>query len=162
MPIISLIVAAAHDGVIGREGGMPWHLPADLRHFKALTLGKPVLMGRKTLQSIGRPLPGRRNIVISRDQGFRPHGVETARSLDEAIRMAGEGCGEIMVIGGGEIYRAALPLARRIYLTEIDMAVTGDTHFPDLPRPLWREAARQDFPAADGRPGYSFVLLERD
>lgn len=153
--MIALIVAMAANRVIGRDNALPWHVPADLSHFKKLTLGKTVVMGRKTFQSIGRPLPNRHNIVVTRDPDWRADGVTVAHSLSEALaRAVGE---EIMVIGGAGLYAESLPFAGRIYLTEIEAAPEGDTHFPEL-GPDWREMARERHP---GDPAYSFVLLER-
>jgi dihydrofolate reductase len=161
--LVSLVVAMAENRVIGRAGGLPWHISADLKKFKALTLGKPVIMGRKTFQSIGRPLPGRTNIVITRDASFGEDGIAVADALDAALKIAeGEGAREAMVIGGGEIYRMALPLARRLYLTEVHIEVSGDTLFPALDAGVWKEAGREDH---DGEgadvPAYSFVILDR-
>ncbi|MGD8326049.1 MAG: dihydrofolate reductase [Sphingomonadales bacterium] len=158
-PCISLIVACAHDHVIGYQGGMPWHLPADLQYFKHITMGKPIIMGSTTHKSIGRPLPGRRNIVISRNPDFEAPGCEVAHSIGDAIAKAGP-VEEIMVIGGAKIYALALPLAHRIYLTEIDLSCEGDTHFPPL-GDEWHEASRQSFEADDKHPAYSFVVLQR-
>lgn len=158
--MISLIVAHARNRVIGHGGGMPWHLPADLAHFKAVTMGKPIVMGRRTYESIGKPLPGRRNIVLTSDHAFLADGILAAHSLDEALALAGE-TDEVMVIGGGHLYREALPYARRVYLTEIDAAVAGDTFFPDLEGD-WREVAREDRAADELNPyPLSFVTLER-
>lgn len=128
-PLISLIAAMANNRVIGKDNQMPWHLPADLGHFKAITLGKPIIMGRKTYESIGRPLPGRKNIVISRDKSYKLEGCETASSLEEAITLVSE-VEEIMIIGGGNLYSQALPHADKLYLTFIDLDVDGDTQFP--------------------------------
>lgn len=160
---ISLVVAMAENRVIGRAGGLPWHISADLKKFKALTLGKPVIMGRKTFQSIGRPLPGRTNIVITRDASYGEVGISVAAGLDAALGIAaGEGAGEAMVIGGGEIYRMALPLARRVYLTEVHIEVSGDTLFPALEAGAWKEAGREDHDAEGADvPAYSFVVLDR-
>jgi dihydrofolate reductase len=164
---VALILARADNGVIGRAGGLPWHLSGDLRFFKAQTLGKPVVMGRKTYQSIGKPLPGRPNLVITRDAGFRPAGVEVfaevAAALAHAQSLARDSdATEVMVIGGGEIYRRTLPLADRIYLTEVHAAPEGDTFFPDLDPAAWREV-RRDSPVSggQGQPDYSIVVLER-
>ncbi len=139
---IALIVCAARNGVIGRGGQMPWRMPSDLKHFKALTLGKPVVMGRKTYQSIGKALPGRANIVVSRQPGFSlPDATvvpDLARGLAEAQRVVAEtGAGEVMVIGGGEIYAQALPQAQRVYLTLLAADIEGDADFPPLPVAEW-------------------------
>lgn len=160
--IISLIVAVGRKHEIGKDGRMPWHLPADLKHFKAMTLGKPVLMGRKTLDAIGRPLPDRRNLVITRDRQFSAPGCEVVHSLEEALARA-EPAAEAMVIGGGEIYRAAWPMAKRVYLTRIDAEVPGaDTFFPELEPGEWKQLSREDHRADARNPyGYSFLLYEK-
>ncbi|MBL0663210.1 type 3 dihydrofolate reductase [Aeromonas caviae] len=136
--MISMIAAMAHDRVIGLDNQMPWHLPADLAHFKRVTLGKPVLMGRKTFESIGRPLPGRRNLVISRNPDYRADGVEVIDSVEVALALlAGSDVAELMVIGGGHLYGQLLPRADRLYLTRIDLAVEGDTRFPAFDEGDW-------------------------
>lgn len=162
---IALVVAMADNGVIGRGGDLPWRLPEDLKYFRAVTMGKPIVMGRRTYESIGRPLPGRANIVVTRNPAFEAEGVDVVATLDEALlvaeRRAGEaGVGEIMIIGGAEIYRAVLPRADRIYLTEVHDAVEGDTVFPAFDRDAWREASREDR-TAEGGIAISFVVLER-
>lgn len=158
-PHISLVVAVARNGVIGRDADLPWRLPDDLRHFKAITLGKPVVMGRRTFESIGRPLPGRENRVVSRRPGFELPGCRSFARLEDAL--AGPEP-EVMVIGGGQIYAAALPLAQRLYLTEVDAEVEGDTRFPELDAGAWREVSREEH-AADERHAHAFRfrLLER-
>lgn len=155
---VALIAALDRNRAIGRAGGMPWHLPDDLARFKRLTLGKPVLMGRRTALSIGRILPGRRNLVLSR-RGDAPYAMqETVRSLDEAIDAVA--ATELMVIGGGEIYALALPRATRLYLTEIDVAAQdADTWFPAFDRARWREVARTAH-AADARHAYAFDFAD--
>jgi dihydrofolate reductase len=160
-PRLEFVVAAARNGVIGRDNGLPWRLPADLAHFKRLTLGHPVLMGRRTWQSIGRPLPGRVNIVMTRDASFAAPGAVVVRSLDEA-RAAAAGADRLMVIGGAELYRACLPLASVIHLTEVDADVEGDTRLPSWSRDEWQEVSREAH-AADERHAYrySFVTLRR-
>lgn len=160
-PLISLIAAMAEDRVIGRDNTMPWHLPADLAHFKQITLGKPVIMGRKTLESIGRPLPGRHNIVISRNPDFRPEGVTVVADLDAAIAAAGD-VAELMIIGGATIYAQMLPRADRLYLTFIALAVEGDARFPDWTACAWRETVDERHEAdARNAHAYRFVTLER-
>lgn len=155
--MLSLIAAMARNRVIGREGRLPWHLPEDLRHFRALTLGKPIIMGRRTSDSLGGPLPGRRNIVISRDPSYRPEGREVHASLEGAIAAcAGEP--EVMVIGGGEVYAQAISGASRIYLTIIDHDFEGDTVFPALDG-AWNETARSTHRATAW--DYQFLTLER-
>jgi dihydrofolate reductase len=160
---ISLVAAVADNGVIGAEGGMPWHLPADLAHFKQLTLGKPVLMGRMTWESIGRPLPNRRNLVLTRDSHWRAPGAERVGSVEEAMKaVAQAGEGELMVIGGAEVYRQALPKAVRIYLTRIHAEPWGDTLFPELDPEEWREVARRERLSDERNPwDMTFVVLER-
>ncbi|MBA6336860.1 MULTISPECIES: type 3 dihydrofolate reductase [unclassified Colwellia] len=130
MTLLSMIVAHADNRIIGKDNNMPWHLPADLAYFKKTTLGKPIIMGRKTYESIGRPLPGRQNIVISRDQNYRADGVDSATSVEQALLLAGE-VDEVMVIGGGAIYSHCLPLANRLYITHIKADIDGDTQFPE-------------------------------
>lgn len=157
--MISLVVAMAHHNVIGRDNGLPWgRLPEDLKHFKSVTLGKPVLMGRKTYESIGKPLPGRTNYVLTRDRSWRTEGVNVVHSVDEVPA----GDDDVSVIGGAEIYRLLMPRANRIYLTRIDADVVGDTIFPAIVASEWRETATRAF-AADERNPYNmtFVTLER-
>ena len=159
---VALIVARDRAGVIGANGRLPWHLPADLRRFRALTMGKPLLMGRRTYESIGRPLPGRRSIVLSRDPRFCAPGCEVAHSLDEALERAAAAGVEIMIGGGAELYRQALPLAGRVYLTQVQAHCRGGLRFPPLPPAEWREVERRERPP-DARNSYplSFIVLER-
>jgi dihydrofolate reductase len=160
-PLVSLIVAAAENDVIGRENAMPWHLPDDLKRFKALTLGKPVLMGRKTFDAIGFPLPGRQNLVVTRDPAWRADGAVAVRSFDEGIERAGP-VPEIAVIGGAEIFRLALPLAGRIHHTRVHAHIAGDTEFPPLEASQWREVERIEHPADERHPfAMTFSTLER-
>lgn len=165
-PHIVLVVARADNGVIGRDGAMPWHISADLKRFKRITAGKPVVMGRKTYESIGRPLSGRHNIVLTRQAGWRAEGVTVAPNLAEAIAAAGldphARADAIMVIGGAEIYRQALPSATRIELTEIHDEPEGDTFFPTLEMSAWHESYREAHPAGDCHPAFDFVTLEKD
>lgn len=159
--MLSLIVAIGENNEIGKGGKMPWHLPADLKHFKALTLGKPVIMGRKTFEAIGKPLPERRNIVVTRNPDWHTQECETAASLTDALVLAA-GAREIMLIGGGELYREALPRAQRIYLTRVHSRFEADTFFPALDSAEWRETAREDHAADEHNPfAYSFTILER-
>jgi dihydrofolate reductase len=138
---LEIIVAVAANGVIGRAGQLPWHLPDDLKHFKALTMGHPMIMGRRTYESIGKPLPGRRSIVVSTTMATSPTaGVELARSLDEAIALAASSAGPAFVIGGAALYEASLPRADRLHVTELDDAVEGDTFFPRIDKSRWRLA----------------------
>lgn len=159
--LISLVVAMAKNRVIGRDNALPWHLPADLKYFKRITLGKPILMGRKTFESIGRPLPGRINIVVTQDQAYRAPGISVAHSIDAALDAAA-GAEEVMVIGGAGLFEQALPRAQRIYLTEIHAVFEGDTYFPGFDGAAWREVRRSDCaPDAHNAYSYSFIVLER-
>ncbi|MEE1954519.1 type 3 dihydrofolate reductase [Aeromonas sp. 75A] len=160
---ISMIAAMAHDRVIGKDNQMPWHLPADLAHFKRVTLGKPVLMGRKTFESIGRPLPGRRNLVISRNPGYQAEGIEVVGSVEAALALlAGSSVGELMVIGGGHLYAEMLPSADCLYLTQIDLTVEGDTRFPAFDDGQWQRIACESHPADEKNPHpYSFETWQR-
>ncbi|MEM6160335.1 type 3 dihydrofolate reductase [Erwinia sp. P6884] len=159
--MISLIAALAADRVIGMDNAMPWDLPADLAWFKRNTLKKPVIMGRRTWEAIGRPLPGRQNIVVSRQSGTSVEGVTWVSSLDAALAAAGD-AEEIMIIGGGHIYEQMLPRADRLYLTHIDAEVEGDTHFPDYEPDQW-QSVFSEFHDADEKNSHSycFELLER-
>lgn len=160
-PVVSLIVAAASNDVIGVDNRLPWHLPEDLRRFREITMAKPIVMGRRTHESIGRALPGRRNLVLTRRTDYAAEGCEVVGSLDAALSLA-SGAEEVMVIGGAALYREALPLARRIYLTRLHRAFEGDTRFPSLDNAEWRALEREDFPAGEGREfGYSYLTLER-
>lgn len=156
---VFLVVAVARNGVIGHEGAMPWHLPADLRHFKALTTGKPMVMGRKTFESLPGLLPGRRHIVLTRDPEWAEDGAEVVRSVEDALHIANSP--HVAVIGGAEIFAQFLPLADRIEWTEIDAAPDGDTCFPDFDRNDWTETARASHPADGRAPGFAFVTLLR-
>ncbi len=159
---LALIAAVARNGVIGRDGDLPWHISADLKHFKATTMGKPMIMGRRTFESIGMALPGRTSIVITRNAGFAADGIEVAADLDQALAIAERlGADEAMVVGGGEIYAAALLRADRLYLTEVHAEAEGDVHFPPLDRSQWRETSRDDHAADGDTPAFSFVVLER-
>ena len=144
-PRLTLIVARARNGVIGRDGRLPWRLPEDLAFFKRTTMGHPIVMGRRTWESIGRPLPGRRNIVVSGQAGFAAGGAEVAPSLDEALRRCA-GSDEVFVIGGAQLYAEALPRAGRLIVTEIDADFEGDTHWPAPDPAQWREDAREHLP----------------
>ena len=158
---IALVVAMADNGVIGRGGTLPWHLPDDLKHFKTITLGKPVLMGRRTFESIGKPLPGRRNLVLTRGRLALAEGVEAVASI-EAARALVPGASELCVIGGAAVYEQSLPVAARLYLTRVHGDVTGDVYFPPWDVAGWRELERLEH-RADTRHAYamSFVTLER-
>ena len=159
---LTAVVAATENDVIGRNNGMPWHLPADLAHFKAITLGHPVLMGRRTFEAIGRPLPGRRNLVLSRSPDFTVPGVDVVHTLEAAIAAAGD-VPELMVIGGAALYTLALPRTDRVHLTRLHMTLDGDAYFPALPESQWREVSRSPRRPADERNAcdMTFLVLER-
>lgn len=159
MTLLTLIVARARNGVIGRDNTLPWRLPEDLQHFKRTTLGAPIIMGRKTWDSLGRPLPGRANIVVSRNPDFAPEGAIVVASLEAAAQACGD-VAEAFVIGGAQIYAQALPLARRVLATEVHARVEGDAFFPLLPAFQWKETARERQPAENGYE-YDFVTYER-
>ncbi len=147
-------------GVIGLEGDLPWRLSADLKHFKAITMSKPLIMGRKTHESIGRPLPGRKNIVLTHAKDFDAEGCTIVHSLDDAFQAAGD-VDEVMIMGGAGIYAEALSHANRLYLTEVHADVNGDVYFPEFDKAEWLEIERQDHSAEENDFDYSFVLLER-
>lgn len=160
MSVVTLVLAMADNGVIGNKGGLPWRIPEDLRRFKQLTMGKPCIMGRKTWESLPRkPLPGRTNIVITRDKNFHDEGALVARSLEEAIARTHD-APEVAIIGGAELFKEAIPLANRVDLTEVHAEIEGDTTMPAFDRAVWKERAREDHVTADGL-RYSFVTLER-
>ncbi|MCJ2089510.1 dihydrofolate reductase [Methylobacterium sp. E-005] len=156
-PIVSLVAAVARNGVIGRDNGLAWHLSSDLKRFKALTMGKPMLMGRRTWDSIGRPLPGRRTLVLTRDRAFRAEGAETVHDWDAALSAAAGT--ELMVVGGAEIYALALPQADRLYLTEVDSEPEGDVRFPTFDRAQFCETLREAHPAGP-RDEYAFAFVD--
>lgn len=166
---LAMIVAQSQNRVIGHRNRLPWYLPEDLKYFKRITQGKPIIMGRKTFESIGRPLPGRTNIVITRDPDWQGKGagVRVVHSLQDAIELAESlalinGLDEALVIGGAEIYALALPRAERIYLTQVHAEVEGDAFFPRLDPAEWQEVGRQDFAAVEPNPyDYSFIVLDR-
>ncbi len=172
MTILSMIVATADNNVIGKDNTMPWHLPADLAYFKKVTLGKPIIMGRKTYESIGRPLPGRRNIVISRDETYIPQGkgaegVDTVTSVEQALALVDGSDGsepveEIMVIGGGAIYKHCLPSADRLYVTHIHATIDGDTQFPSYDDGCW-EKMGSELRSSDDKNAYDldFCVYQR-
>ena len=161
VPFLSLVVAMARNRVIGRNNALPWRLSEDLKRFKATTLGKPILMGRKTFESIGKPLPGRRNIVLTRNPGWRAEGVDVVRSVEEALQLT-RASPELAVIGGAEIYRLTIPHADRIYLTRVEADVDGDTLFPELDVAQWSQTQAGMHPA-DERNQYpaTFLVLDR-
>ncbi|MDN3524294.1 dihydrofolate reductase [Halomonas sabkhae] len=163
---VAMIAAMSSNGVIGVDNKLPWYLPEDLRFFKFMTQAKPLVMGRKTFASIGRPLPGRLNIVITRDTNFQPEGVRVCHDLAAALTLADQqatidGVDEIMVMGGAQIYAQALPLASRLYLTEVAVEVQGDAHFPPLDITQWQEQQRVPGNPDEGQPAYDFVSYQR-
>jgi len=159
---VALVAAVARGGVIGRDSGIPWRLPEDMQRFRTLTMGHPVVMGRRTWESLPdqfRPLPGRGNVVVTRNSDWSAQGADRAGSIEDALRLL-EGEGTVFVIGGGEIYAAALPSADELLLTEIDAEIEGDTYFPDWDPDDFEEVARDRHVSSDGV-GYSFVTYER-
>ncbi|MAM71337.1 MAG: type 3 dihydrofolate reductase [Gammaproteobacteria bacterium] len=164
---LAVIVAMAKNRVIGINNKLPWHLSEDLKYFKRVTMGKPIIMGRKTFESIGRPLPGRSNIVVSRNPDYQHENIKVVHSLEEAKELAEnicfiDGMDEAMVIGGEELYRQALPMSDMLYLTEVHAEVKGDAFFPHFEPGEWEEIARKDFSAAGPNPyDYSFIVLSR-
>lgn len=158
-PRLSLIVAMARNRVIGINNTLPWHLPEDLKHFKNLTMGHHIIMGRKTYDSIGRPLPGRTTVIVSRDPGYTMAGCLVAHSLDEAVKLS-EGDDEAFFVGGTSLYEQALPLADRLYITEIQADYAGDAHFPEFDQTHWRETSRDRQVSAGGL-AYDFVVYDR-
>lgn len=159
MTEIVLVVARADNGVIGKDGKLPWHIPADLKHFKAVTGGAPMIMGRRTFDSLPGLLPGRRHIVVTRDRSWHVDGAEVAHSLEEAMGLAGGD--RICVIGGAEMFQLALPRASVFELTEVHFEPDGDTHMPPPDPDSWKEVSREHHPAENGRPAFSFVRLVR-
>lgn len=166
--IVSLVVAVAENGVIGRNGQLPWRMPSDLKAFRRLTMGKPIIMGRKTWDSLPRkPLPGRTNIVLSRDQSFEPGGAVACETWMEAVEIAKEqaaddGAEEVCVIGGRALFELALPKAKRLYLTDVAARVEGDVHFPEFDESAWTQVRREEHPAGEGDDhAFVFRLLER-
>ncbi len=164
---LALMVAMAENRVIGRNNNLPWYLPEDLKYFKKTTMGKPIIMGRKTYESIGKPLPGRTNIVVTRNANFTADGVRVVHSLDDAIALATQisiidGSSEAIVIGGGQIYQAALPLVETLYVTQVHAKVEGDAFFPEVNWQNWQEFFREDWLKDEKNPyDYSFVILKK-
>jgi dihydrofolate reductase len=160
VPVVTLIVAVADNGVIGRDNALPWHLPEDLKRFKRLTMGKPIVMGRKTFESIGRPLPGRHNIVVTRDANYQRDGITVVHSVEAAVKAAAD-ASEIMVIGGSDLFRLFLPRATRVHLTRVHASVEGDVMWPPLDA-TWGVVASERF-AADDRHAWdlSFEVWEK-
>jgi dihydrofolate reductase len=164
--IISMVVAIGENRVIGLNGRLPWHIPSDLKLFKQITMGKPIIMGRKTWESIGRPLPGRPHVVITRDRIYKAAGAHVVHDLDQALSVAYDMAialeeEEIMIIGGAEIYRLAMAKANRLYLTEVGLSPHGDAFFPDFDVDQWQEISRTAYPSSDGTVSYSFVIREK-
>ncbi len=159
MTRIVLVVARADNGVIGRDGTLPWHIPADLQHFKQVTMGTPMIMGRKTFDSLPKLLPGRRHIVLTRDREWRALGAEVAHDVEEALALAD--AGRVSVIGGAEIFRLFAPVATEVELTEVHAAVAGETMMPAFDPQVWEEVSRELRAAEGGRPAFSFVRLTR-
>ena len=156
---ISLIAAASENNVIGNHGKIPWDIPEDLQHFRTVTLGKPIIMGRKTYESIGHPLPKRQNIVITRQEDFVAEGCEVVSSLEDALRVAGKDHSEeVFVIGGGEIYREALPKADRVYLTRVHATIEGDAYFPEFHPEHWVEVSKERH---EGEPAWTYLVYEK-
>jgi len=162
-PEIILVLARAANGVIGMDGKMPWHISADLRHFKKITKNCPMIMGRKTFESLPGILDGRRHIVMTRDTDWQANGAEVARSPEQALQMANRGpnAGRICIIGGAEIYALFLPVADRIELTEIKAEPVGDTMVGEFSTAIWQATQREDHASADGQPAFSFITLQR-
>jgi dihydrofolate reductase len=160
-PLISLIAAVANNGVIGVDNSLPWRMPADLQHFKSITMGKPMIMGRRTWESLPGPLPGRRHIVITRNRDYRADGCDIVHSLDEALKVVAD-VPEVMIVGGGGLYRQMLPRAERLYLTRVDVDLAGDTFFPEIDWSEWREVSRDSHPADQRNQfAYTFIVMKR-
>jgi dihydrofolate reductase len=159
---LSIIVAMDRNRVIGRGDTLPWHISSDLKNFKKITMGNPIIMGRKTHESIGRPLPGRKNIILTRDKNYSSEGCTVLHSMDEIFEHCKE-VDEVMITGGSEIYKLSLEQATRLYLTEVHTEIEGDTFFPEFDRSEWREVSREDHSSDEKNEfDYSFVLLERE
>jgi len=160
--MISVVVAIGSNGEIGNKGELLWHLPADLKKFKVTTMGRHMIMGRKTYESIGRPLPGRTTVIVTRNKDYTADGCFVTSSLEEAISLSEKaGEQEVMIVGGGEIYKQSLPLAQRIYLTEVDFVGEADTFFPQFDRSVWDTLESEDHPSENGHPSWKFKILER-
>lgn len=165
---ISLIVAIAQNGVIGAKGDLPWRLSSDLKRFKRDTMGKPIIMGRKTWESIGRPLPGRANVVVTRDAGYDAQGADVVNTLEDAFTIADtrarcEGASEICIIGGGQLYNDALKYADKLYVTHVMAEPEGDTYFPEIDPSLWKPVSREAFPAGEKDSAETiYVIYERN
>ena len=161
MSYISIIVAKSSNNVIGNEGNLPWHIPEDLKNFKSLTMGKPMIMGRSTFESIGKALPGRKNIVMTRDKKYQANDISVAHTLQEALIMCDE-AREIMIIGGGEIYKLFFGMVNRIYLTNVEKHIDGDVFFPDIDLSKWKMIRKEEYPLNTERKiGFNLEVLER-
>ncbi|MFU8803782.1 MAG: type 3 dihydrofolate reductase [Bradymonadaceae bacterium] len=160
-PILSLMAAVGEGMVIGKENALPWHLPSDLRYFRRVTMGKPVIMGRKTLESLGKPLGGRKNIILTHQRDYEAEGVHIAHDLDEALALAGD-VDEVMILGGGKVYVEFLPRADRLYLTVVHARFEGDTFFPNFDEEQWEVTCREHHePDEKNKYPHTFVVLER-
>ncbi len=160
--MISIIVAMGENRVIGVDNDLPWHLPEDLKYFKKTTLGKPIIMGRKTYESIGRALPGRQNIVVTRNAEWSAAGVDAVPSLEAAIAVVKPNdSNEVMITGGAQIYAAAMDITDRLYVTEVGLSPEGHAYFPAIDTQVWRAVSREDHQAQDGKPAYAFVVYDR-
>ena len=161
MSFISIIVAKSRNNVIGSEGNLPWHIPEDLKKFKSITMGKPMIMGRSTFESIGKALPGRKNIVMTRDKRYQADGISVAHSLEEALILC-EQAREIMIIGGGDIYKIFIGMVNRLYLTNVEKHIDGDVFFPEIDFSKWKVMSKEEFPVSTERKiGFSLEMLER-
>ena len=161
MSSLSIIVAKSRNNVIGSEGNLPWHIPEDLKKFKSITMGKPMIMGRSTFESIGKALPGRKNIVMTRDKGYQADGISVAHTLEEALILC-EQAREIMIIGGGEIYRLFFGKVNRLYLTNVEKYIDGDVFFPEIDLSKWKMIRKEEFPMNTERKiGFNLEVLER-
>ena len=161
MSFLSIIVAKSRNNVIGSEGSLPWHIPEDLKKFKSITMGKPIIMGRSTFESIGKALPGRKNIVMTRDKEYQAEGISVAHNLEEALILC-EQAREIMIIGGGEIYKLFFDIVNRLYLTNVEKYIDGDVFFPEIDLSKWNVIKKEEFPMNTERKiGFSLEILER-
>ena len=161
MSFISIIVAKSRNNVIGSEGNLPWHIPEDLKKFKSITMGKPMIMGRSTFESIGKALPGRKNIVMTRDKEYQADGISVAHNLEEALILC-EQAREIMIIGGGEIYKIFIGMVNRLYLTNVEKHIDGDVFFPEIDLSKWKVMNKEEFPVSTERKiGFNLEVLER-
>ena len=161
MSFLSIIVAKSNNNVIGSEGNLPWHIPEDLKKFKSITMGKPIIMGRSTFESIGKALPGRKNIVMTRDREYQADGITIAHNLEEALKLC-EQAKEIMIIGGGEIYKLFFDMVNRLYLTNVEKYIDGDVFFPEIDLSKWKMIRKEEFPMNTERKiGFSLEILER-